>query len=377
MKKRGFTLIELLAVIVILAIIALIATPIVLSIISDSKDSASLRSAEMYLKGLETSVATATLNEKHIEDGTYEITKDGDICLTELTNEKLCSSEEKILVVEMNGEEPTSGTVTIESGKVKNIVFIYSNEKTIVKNEDGKTVQIPTPKSFAEDDWSTIVANVRAGNLIAYKVGDTREITLTSTDTNIAGTYTIRIANTSTPAECSANGYSQTACGFVIEFADIISDHVMNSIGSSVGGWELSPMRTYVNNDIYNSFPEELKEYILDTYVVSGHESGKTSNYKTTDKVYLLSTKEVWGKEGTSNIIVYDTAETETRQLDYYKNLGVTTSKYSGAIKNGSWWWLRSVHSDATHAFCIVNDSGLGTISHAYNNYGVSVAFRI
>ena len=48
-NKLGFTLIELLAVIVILAIIALIATPIVLNIIKDSRESAGLRSAEMYL----------------------------------------------------------------------------------------------------------------------------------------------------------------------------------------------------------------------------------------------------------------------------------------------------------------------------------------
>ena len=47
--KKGFTLIELLAVIVILAIIALIATPIVLSIINDTKESATFRSAEYYL----------------------------------------------------------------------------------------------------------------------------------------------------------------------------------------------------------------------------------------------------------------------------------------------------------------------------------------
>ena len=51
--KKGFTLIELLAVIVILAIIALIATPIVLSIINDSKESATLRSAQFYLDGVE------------------------------------------------------------------------------------------------------------------------------------------------------------------------------------------------------------------------------------------------------------------------------------------------------------------------------------
>lgn len=58
-------------------------------------------------------------------------------------------------------------------------------------------------------------------------------------------------------------------------------------------------------------------------------------NFTSSDKLYLLSTKEVWNG-GTR----YDTAEAETRQLDYYKNKGVTTSypNSSGAIKqyNGS-----------------------------------------
>ncbi len=57
MKNRGFTLIELLAVIVILAIIALIATPIILSIINDTKQSADERSIELYGKSVENAVA--------------------------------------------------------------------------------------------------------------------------------------------------------------------------------------------------------------------------------------------------------------------------------------------------------------------------------
>jgi len=60
--KKGFTLIELLAVIVILAIIAVIAVPIVLNIINDSKSSSTLRSADFYLEGAETSIATSILN---------------------------------------------------------------------------------------------------------------------------------------------------------------------------------------------------------------------------------------------------------------------------------------------------------------------------
>ena len=72
--KKGFTLIELLAVIVILAIIALIATPIVLSIINDTKESAMLRSADFYLSGVELSVSQAILKEIKIEDDCKFIT---------------------------------------------------------------------------------------------------------------------------------------------------------------------------------------------------------------------------------------------------------------------------------------------------------------
>ena len=63
MRNKGFTLIELLAVIVILAIIALIATPIVLNIIKDSRESAGLRSAEMYLDAVEQSIAKQMMND--------------------------------------------------------------------------------------------------------------------------------------------------------------------------------------------------------------------------------------------------------------------------------------------------------------------------
>ena len=63
MNKKGFTLIELLAVIVILAIIAIIATPIVLNIIKDSKNSATLRSADLYLGAVETAVAKQIMDD--------------------------------------------------------------------------------------------------------------------------------------------------------------------------------------------------------------------------------------------------------------------------------------------------------------------------
>ena len=240
-----------------------------------------------------------------------------------------------------------------------------------------------TTTTFADDSWDTIIAAVKNGDTDNYNVGDEKEV-----DLGTLGKHRIRIANKSTPAECSTEGFSQTACGFVLEFADIITTHNMNPTGTykgkkyndgwNVDGWPASSMRTYINDSIYNALPEAIRNSIINTKVVSGHglTSGE-SNFTSTDKLYLLSTMEVWG----SNPGGYDTATNETRQLDYYKNVGVTTSNYSGAIKqyNGSsyYWWLRSARSYSTSGFYGVNSYGNWIDYYANDTNGVSPAFRI
>ena len=233
------------------------------------------------------------------------------------------------------------------------------------------------PSTFGTDDWATVVSSVKAGNSRGYKVGDTKTI-----DMGTYGTHTLRIANTSTPSECSTTGFSQSACGFVIEFADIITKHVMNDNNTNVGGWPASSMHTFVNTDIYNALPSELRNIIINTTVVSGHgdKYGET-NFTSTDKLYLLSTAEVWA-QGSSNTITNDTARDVTRQLDYYNSLSTSTSNSSPTIKyNGSstdYWWLRSATYDDTDSYYIVYNNGAGWgNTYAYYSYGVSPAFRI
>ena len=163
---------------------------------------------------------------------------------------------------------------------------------------------------------------------------------------------------------------------------DIITTSKMNSSSINVGGWPGSAMRSFVNDTIYNALPEDLRNVIADTYVVSSHGSSDSTNFTSTDKLYLLSTKEVWGKSGTSNTINYDTAEAETRQLDYYTNLGVSTDNYSGAIKyneSGSayHWWLRSAGSGDSNGFYGVSTSGDWGRTAAIGTGGVAPAFRL
>ena len=283
-----------------------------------------------------------------------------------------------------------SGKNVVESRKVSsgstlgnvpdNVVYVNKKDGTGTEYTSTSTITDDLmlyylKLDFASDSWATIATNVRNGKGGNYTIGDTKTV-----DMGTYGTHTLRIANTSTPSECSGTGFSQTACGFVLEFADIITEHAMNDTRTNVGGWPATSMRTFVNNDIYNAIPSEIKNAIIDTTVVSGFGPDDTANFTSTDKLYLLSTAEVWA-QGSSNTIEYDTARDNTRQLDYYKNLGVTTSNKSGAIKkNGTsadWWWLRAAGSSSTYYFFIVRTDGGWSYDIAKYLRGVAPAFRL
>ena len=241
------------------------------------------------------------------------------------------------------------------------------------------------PNSFSTDSWETIVNAVRNDNVSKYNLGDTKTVDLGS-----YGIHTVRLVNKSTPSLCNTYRFSRSACGFVLEFADIITTHNMNPSGTYNGtsyssgynkdGWPASSMRTFINNDIYNALPDDLKNLIIDTSVTSSYGSGDSSVFVSTDKLYLLSSLEIWA-DASGSVIKYDNAKDMTRQLDYYNSLGVSTSKYSAAIKNNgsnvSYWWLRSASSNNNYGFYYVNNVGGWQVGSAFVTNGVSPAFRI
>ena len=223
--------------------------------------------------------------------------------------------------------------------------------------------------AFARDSWETIATNVINGDILDYNIGDTKEV-----DLGNLGKHNVRIANTSTPDECSTEGFSQTACGFVVEFEDIITTHAMNSTNTNTGGWPESEMYIYVNTNIYNMLPDDLKNVIMDTIVVSSRGLKDSSNFKSTDKLYLLSLKEIYKDYS-------DSIGSLTRQLDYYKNNNVTSSSCSDAKKysiNMSSWWLRSTEPNYSNLFYYVTSDGRPySLGIASDTSGVSPAFRI
>ena len=76
--------------------------------------------------------------------------------------------------------------------------------------------------------------------------------------------------------------------------------------------------------------------------------------------------------KGTSGSINTDSAKDLTRQLDYYKEKGVTTSSYNEAIKknesSASWWWLRSTIKSNSNYFHGINTNGDWNSDGAFND---------
>ncbi len=228
--------------------------------------------------------------------------------------------------------------------------------------------------SFSEDSWDIISYNINNNNDDCYQVGNTKEI-----DMGEYGTHILRIANKSTPEKCNENGFSQTACGLVLEFADIITNHRMNPTDTNEGGWPASEMRTYVNNDIYNALPIDLKNMIIDTLTVSGYSWKDSANFISTDNLYLLSTHEVF--EADDGSYYFDTAYNSTRQLDYYAEANDMYPTSSRAIKqynNSNYnWWFRTPYSYNCASYFGFYDCGYVDDGNAGYTCGVSPAFRI
>ena len=279
--------------------------------------------------------------------------------------------ENDAMVVKAKSSVNGTLTITLDKTSTESVTEEYTCKLEFTATERD---EIGTnSKSFADDSWSTIATNVRNNDMINYNIGDMKEVDLGS-----LGTHTVRIANMS---ECTTET-SETACGFVVEFADIISEHIFNGTSTNLGGWSSSNIKTYLNDIVLKSMPSDLQSIIADTKVISGHGStaGET-NFTTIDKLYLLSTEEIYDSTTSSSFTQYDSSINTSKQLDYYKNIGISSSNFSNVVKNFNGspniWWLRSANLNSVTAIFIVDSNGQWSSRGVDNKKGISPAFRI
>ena len=241
-----------------------------------------------------------------------------------------------------------------------------------VTGKNGKTakanVTIYVKTHFEMDSWTTIANNIRAGNTDMYNVGDEKELEMRN-----YGRFTVRIANMSTPTECNNSNFSQTACGFVIEFVDILEQRNFNGIALNDYGWPESALMTYLNGDFYDLLPEDLKDVIIQTKTISGPGSSYSSVYTDYDYIYLFSHREVLG----NYIEQADLSFEYTRQLDFYQLSDSSPIKMFYYAPESYSWWLRSAAKYDNKSFLYITSTGDLNYAYANESLGISPAFRI
>ena len=182
MKRKGFTLIELLAVIVVLAIIALIATPIVMNTIKNAKKGAAERTADNYIKQVETAVAESRIDGTKVANGTYNIQPDGNLCPASGCGE---NDKDKI-TIEMSGNKPTSGIIKIENGGVSSTdTTMTIGDYEVTYNSTKKTYEATEKGGSSTPDSSTVVYRWSTDEI---KIGATIDPNNTSKFTKDAST---------------------------------------------------------------------------------------------------------------------------------------------------------------------------------------------
>ena len=271
------------------------------------------------------------------------------------------------------------------------------------------------PTFFGTASWDEIVNEYNTGDkddilLYNMKEGTSRNISLDLDFDGINETNTnLRIANLSKPNECSNSNFSQSACGLVIEFTEGLIRHRYNPEGNeswghstvnggyAKGSWQYSDIRAYLNGTIfekeninynttglYSALPNDLKNKIIDTKVVTGYGQDDSSIFTTEDRLYLISPKEIYG----SNIEGYDMAADLTRQFDYYNHIGATSDNYKVTVKykanheqsideNVCWPWLRTPYYQWSGNFFTQDGTGRPNSALSTDNGWVSPAFRI
>ena len=183
-----------------------------------------------------------TLNQTSIL--TYEVTNnssqyDANVTVTCVpktgTTAKYTSIKNKLEndATVVKAKSSVNGTLTVTLNKT--VTEEVSEEYTCklefnAVERDTLGENIPDPVSFTSAFWTTIQKAVQTGNTSKYNVGDAKGV-----DLGDLGTHTVRISNMSA---CTKGETSETAYRFVIEFADIIMQKMMNSTKTNVGGWK-------------------------------------------------------------------------------------------------------------------------------------------
>lgn len=223
--------------------------------------------------------------------------------------------------------------------------------------------------------WAGVAANIADGSYASvYKVGDLVELDLGS-----EGVVNMEIAAFDT--DDLADGSGKAPISWVskellttIKRMNPSRESTTDDSGAtvytegtgSIGGWEKTEIRTYVQNDIKALIPEDVLALIktVTKQSVGYNTAGTKTQYETTDDIWIPSYREVFG--GTS----YETTGAVYSGL-FKDSASRVKKKYNAS--SVIYWWLRSANGGASFGY--VSAVGSHNNSSASGTNGVALGF--
>lgn len=203
---------------------------------------------------------------------------------------------------------------------------------------------------YIKDDWATIAENVANGNLDNYGYSGKKTMELTFTNQGVTKTQIIDLEivdkNHDDLVEISEfynNGSSKAGLTFrgELNLNRAINEspkRIGENSGLNVGGWEMSDIRDWMNDEFLNCFPDEVKNNIKLVNKISDTGYYRDGLVTTQDKIFLPALEELNLKvsatdegQGTPYILFTDN---NSRKSD---NMYWTRSTYPMVH---SWWTI-------------------------------------
>lgn len=239
-------------------------------------------------------------------------------------------------------------------------------EMTYTCSKCGKSyierVSLPVKQNFADTSWSDINIISESGVASEYfSVGDEKELQIGSE------TYHVQILGFDHDDKSDGSGKA----GITVGLKEIMTtEHVMNYLSYSdgyKGGWKDSDMRIYLNNNILNYLPQDVKNIIKSVNKLTSKGNKSREIETTLEDLFLLSEVEIFGS-------VVHSASGEGSQYQYFADGGSKVKYKSGSSYI---WWERSPKVSDNSLICVVNNDGSVSYTGITRTFGISFGFCI
>lgn len=245
---------------------------------------------------------------------------------------------------------------------------IYNNDSSMIYS--AAVVEIdPVLKN---NTWEQIASASESGNIPStWKVGDEIDLTLSGTFNE---TVTLQIWDFNHFDKSDGSGKA----GIVFGMKNLMKNtQRMNSSDNNSGGWNNTAMCKTVMQNILNSMPSNLQNYIkeVNTYANRGGSSSSSSKgLLSKDKVFLPGYTELFGSSYWSNQSVTESGQ---KQFPIFTDNNSRIKKMSNGSGNAEYWWTRSPSYDYADTFCFVSSDGSNSGNYPSVNYGVCFCFCV